>query len=325
MTGKGINANYITSGQLDTSLIRIMAGSFPSFRWDSVGLSAYEFELNEDNKTGKNFNYSKFVRFDQYGLYGINGYANFNPLIAENGLSGEDKIWDKAYFALTWKGFSLKNDDGSVKITSDNDIQVFAEDQERIRIGRFGDKTYGIRISDSQGAPVMLTKDDGTLWLENALYIGANSKTAENATVKIGYLEATRAKTDIHEVIHAGNDKQDFIVYEDGTMKATAGEFTGTIHATGGQIGNLTIGEIEESGYTVKIEAESGYIFKNSKDEETKILTAYLYKGSSLVEGTLEYQWYKNGTKLSEGTFQTYEVEAGDFEEVETYSCVITI
>ena len=52
MTGKGINANYITSGQLDTSLIRIMAGSFPSFRWDNVGLSAYEFELNEDSKSG---------------------------------------------------------------------------------------------------------------------------------------------------------------------------------------------------------------------------------------------------------------------------------
>jgi hypothetical protein len=64
MTGKGINANYITSGQLDTSLIRIMAGSFPSFRWDGAGLSAYEFELNEDGKTGKNFNFSKFVRFD---------------------------------------------------------------------------------------------------------------------------------------------------------------------------------------------------------------------------------------------------------------------
>lgn len=325
MTGKGINANYITSGQLDTSLIRIMAGNFPSFRWDSIGLSAYEFELNEDGKTGKNFNYSKFVRFDQYGLYGINGYANFNPLVTENGLSGEDKIWNKAHFALTWKGFSLKNNDSSVKITSDNDIQVFAKQQERIKIGRINNGSYGIRISDSQGAPVMLTKDDGTLWLENALYIGADSKTIEDATVKIGYLEATREETDVHEVVHAGNGSQEFIVYEDGKMKATGAEFTGTICATGGQIGNLTIGEIEESGYTVKIEAESGYIFKNSKDEETKILTAYLYKGSSLVEGILEYQWYKNGIKLSEGTSQTYEVEAGDFEEVETYSCVITI
>lgn len=313
ITGKGINANYITTGQLDTSLIRIMAGSFPSFRWDSVGLSAYEFELNEDGKTGKNFNYSKFVRFDQYGLYGINGCANFNPLITENGLSGEDKIWNKAYFALTWKGFSLKNDDGSVKITSDNDIQVFAGDQERIRIGRFGDKTYGIRISDSQGAPVMLTKDDGTLWLENALYIGADSKTAEDATVKIGYLEATRAETDIHEVIHAGNGGQEFIVYEDGKMKATGAEFTGTIHATGGTIGGLTINQLIESGYTVDIQSsEGGFAFRNGQG--TKVFSFKLYRGQEDITDLVErVTWFLNEEEYSSGfTVEVSGSEIGD-------------
>jgi hypothetical protein len=105
ISGKGINANYITTGQLDTSVVQILAGAFPSFRWDSVGLSAYEFELAEDKKSGKNFNYSKFIRFDQFGLYGIKGFANFNPLEETEGLSGEDKIWKYADFALTWKGF----------------------------------------------------------------------------------------------------------------------------------------------------------------------------------------------------------------------------
>jgi hypothetical protein len=55
-------------------------------------------------------------------LYGINGQAEFNPLISSDGVSGEDKIWRDANFALTWKGFMLKNDDGSVRITSDDDI-----------------------------------------------------------------------------------------------------------------------------------------------------------------------------------------------------------
>ena len=312
MTGKGINANYITSGQLDTSLIRIMAGSFPSFRWDGAGLSAYEFELNEDGKTGKNFNFSKFVRFDQYGLYGINGYANFNPLVEENGLSGEDKIWEKAYFALTWKGFSLKNDDGSVKITSNNDIQVLAGKQERIKIGRFGNDSYGIRISDSHGAPVMVTKDDGTLWLENALYIGADSKTAEEATVKIGYLEATRAETEIHEVIHAGNDEQDFIVYEDGTMKATAGEFTGTIHATGGTIGGLSIEELTKDGYTVDIQSDNeGFIFKNGQG--TKIFTFKLFKGQEEVTSQVK----KVSWILDEEEIKISEDQANFYVEIE--------
>ena len=319
MTGKGINANYITSGQLDTSLIRIMAGSFPSFRWDGVGLSAYEFELDEDGKTGKNFNYSKFVRFDQYGLYGINGYANFNPLITENGLNGEDKIWDNAYFALTWKGFSLKNDDGSVKITSNNDIQVFAKEQERIKIGRFGNGSYGIRISDSHGAPVMITKDDGTLWLENALYIGADSKTVEDATVKIGYLEATRAETNIHEVIHAGNDDLEFIVYEDGKMKATGAEFTGTIHATGGTIGGLTIDQLIEGGYTVDIQSnEGGFAFKNGQG--SKIFSFKLYRGQENVTALVDrVVWILNDQER--GSDFTVEIFGFEIENSAKLTC----
>jgi hypothetical protein len=68
-----------------------------------------------------------------------------------------------APFALTWKGFSLKNSDGSVKITSGEDIEVVDNsDVTRLKIGRLEtyveesntngagtEKTiYGIRISD---------------------------------------------------------------------------------------------------------------------------------------------------------------------------------
>jgi hypothetical protein len=55
-------------------------------------------------------------------LYGINGNSNFNPLESTDNKIGEDKIWDSAHFALTWKGFMLKNDNGSVRITSTDDI-----------------------------------------------------------------------------------------------------------------------------------------------------------------------------------------------------------
>jgi hypothetical protein len=41
ITGSGINASYITTGQLNTSMVNIMNGNFPSFRWDGNGLSAY--------------------------------------------------------------------------------------------------------------------------------------------------------------------------------------------------------------------------------------------------------------------------------------------
>ena len=40
-SGSGINATYITSGYLNTSVINVMNGSFPSFRWDGIGLNAF--------------------------------------------------------------------------------------------------------------------------------------------------------------------------------------------------------------------------------------------------------------------------------------------
>jgi hypothetical protein len=52
------------------------------------------------------------------------------------------------------------------------------------------------------------------LWLKNRLRIGTES----TSTVEIGYLEATQDGA--HEVIHAGNGDQEFIVYENGKMYA---------------------------------------------------------------------------------------------------------
>jgi hypothetical protein len=76
--------------------------------------------------------------------------------------------------------------------------------------------TYGIRISNADGAPVMETDNFGELWLKNRLRVG----TSDTSTVEIGYLDAVREKTDFHEVIHAGNGEKEFIVYEDGKMVA---------------------------------------------------------------------------------------------------------
>ena len=268
ITGSGINASYITTGQLNASMVNIMNGDFPSFRWDGNGLSAYQFLVNTQTLNPYGFNYAKFVRFDQYGIYGINGNEKFQANVPENGVYGEDKIWANAKYALTWKGFMLKNDDGSVRITSTDDIQVFNGEQERIKIGRIEDDVYGIRISNADGAPVMETDDEGELWLKNRLRIGTN----DTSTVEIGYLDAVRAETDIHEVIHAGNGEQEFIVYEDGKMVAQGAEFHGAIYATGGKIGNLTIGNVEdainnidsitEATRKLDISSKLGYNFK---------------------------------------------------------------
>ena len=318
ITGSGINANWLTTGKINTSNINIMNGDFPSFRWDENGISAFEFSINESTGKAYGFNTAKFVRYDQFGLYGINGNSNFNPLESTNNKIGEDKIWDSAHFALTWKGFMLKNDNGSVRITSTDDIQVLSDNKERIKIGRIGEDNYGIRISNRENT-VMETDSSGELWLKNRLRIG----TDDTSTVEIGYLNTVREDTGIHEIFHAGTGEKEFVVYEDGKMVAQGAEFHGKIYATGGTIGGLEIDSIMPS-YEVRIVADNGPSFRNG--EGKKILTAKLYRGSTLIEDQVTYQWYYETNPIQDATNNTLEVnwdENGD--SIQTYSCEITL
>ena len=297
VTGSGINATYITSGYLNTGIINIMNSGYPSFRWDGIGLNAFQFEIDQTTLKPYGFNMAKFVRFDQYGIYGINGQSEFDPNKSRSIREAEDKIWENANYALTWKGFMLKNEDGSVRITSDNDIQVLAGAQERIKIGRVNENVYGIRISNASGAPVMETDDTGELWLKNRLRVGTNN----TSTVEIGYLDDVHPKTNSHEVIHAGKGNQEFIVYEDGKMFAQGVEIHGDIFATGGKIGNLdvtSIGQIEQAAYKMEITSDVGTSIKNGT---TVVLTAHLYKGRDEIKPELlQYSWYDaNGSVVS--------------------------
>lgn len=317
ITGNGINANFLTAGQINTAQVNIMGGTSTSFRWDTNGISAYWFSSGSEGAYG--FNPSKYVRFDHYGIYGISGNANF---IA----ASEDDVWNNANYALTWKGFMLKNSDGSVRISSEDDIQVLSGSQERIKIGRI-ENTYGIKISNENGATVMKTDDRGELWLENRMRVGQN----QTSTVEIGYLENTRHGTEVHEVIRAGdsanqNDKP-FIVYEDGRIVANY------IEAKGGKIGGMDITSfenIDDLSYSVIITSNKGNQLANNSYIE---LTATLYKGVEVYQPNsgeiLEYQWFdKNRNPISEKTTNSKITIVTDFDGNDgylNYSCQITV
>ena len=162
----------------------------------------------------------------------------------------------------------------------------------------------------------METDNTGKLWLKKRLDI---SSTNGSYNVGIGYLTGTKTGTSIHEIINANNA---FYVYEDGSIKATSGEFTGTIHATGGTIGNMTIAEVEQSVYRAEIESNAGTVFKNGQGSKT--LTAKLYKGDDeVITGTFAYVWYLNGLQLSNTTKQIT-VTASSQNDLYVYSCEIT-
>lgn len=342
ITGKGINASYITSGQMNVEEVNILNGSFPSFRWDNTGLSAYEFTLNDDTGQVSAFNFSKFVRLDQYGLYGINGHSNFNSAEKDkDGLVGEAKIWKYSNFALTWKGFQIKSSHvqgGYVSITSDHDFQVInAKGNEQVKIGLLytngGDDgqtpIYGLQLRDHDQHLVMEHGSDGKMWIRNELKVGVDL-----SSVSIGYLEDTKAvsyrntidfsdKTneEIHQVINANNK---FMVYEDGSMKATDGEFTGVIYATGGKIGNMEIESFIDPGYEVSIEIEEGTGTVFDTDGESKTLVAYLYKnGQKVTEGIKGYQWSKNSQDIEGAIEQKLKIYEDDIPNSASFTCAI--
>lgn len=244
--GEGVATQYLTSGSINTNNIAIYDGAHASFRWDKYGINAYDATREMDEATNqevlKGIITNNFVRFDQYGVYGIKGTADdpYNPQkeITVDGktIVGEDKIWHDALFGMTWKGFFLKSkgtDNQQIEISTTNDICVTKDNIERIKIGRIDSRKettesgevshdiYGLRLKDNTGATTMETDDSGQLWLRDKLRI--------SNTVSIGVLETGK---DRYQVFNSNNN---FIVYNDGTVEATQGNFNGST------IGGFTI------------------------------------------------------------------------------------
>ena len=97
ITGKGINAKVITSGELNTEKVSIMSGGKPSFKWDKEGISAYA----PDEEHPDVLSSTKYTRFNSDGLVGKNG--------------------DFERFKLNWDGLTLKNANGELTLQSDAD------------------------------------------------------------------------------------------------------------------------------------------------------------------------------------------------------------
>jgi hypothetical protein len=77
LTPDGISASLIQAGTVNTGIINIMNATEPTFKWDSFGISAYDVDWTGGSPNGR-VDPSKFVRYDKYGLYGINSAATAN-------------------------------------------------------------------------------------------------------------------------------------------------------------------------------------------------------------------------------------------------------
>ena len=198
VSGRGISVENLFAGSINTDKITIGGADSPSFRWDSNGLSAFKKTGATSTDEEGVYDFSKFVRFDQYGIYGIdlansNGTSEFVPEDLED-------VEENAHFALTWHGFFIRNNyegGGRVEITSDNDFRVLNDPsnqgnlQEKIKIGalEWGDgitspdaagatvlpTLYGIRIKNDAGAEVMKTDDEGNITIIGTINANAGN------------------------------------------------------------------------------------------------------------------------------------------------------
>ena len=211
--GQGINIGTVYTGMLNTNSVVIGSEDNPSFRWDKSGISAYR----SNSETGI-YDLQTYVRYDEYGLYGVKEGGSFK---AKN----LDDVLDKAHFAVTWDGFFIKNSydgGGRVEITSDNDFRVLkTNDIEKVKIGALewedsnGQTTtdptegvgaptlYGIRIKNDAGAEVLKTGDDGNLTITGT--INANAGNFDGL-VTVGQDENDNSKP---YIIIDGRDSQD--------------------------------------------------------------------------------------------------------------------
>ena len=202
--GRGINIGTVYTGMLNTDQVVIGSDSNPSFRWDKSGISAYK--SNGQGGDDTIYDLKTYVRYDEYGLYGIKNDGSFKAQSLED-------VKDKAHFAVTWDGFFIKNSyegGGQVSITSDNDFQVLQSGgSEKIKIGALewldangqittnpnegvGAPTlYGIRIKNNAGDTVLRTGDDGNLEITgkitaNSGHIGGME--VDNQRLKMKYI-----------------------------------------------------------------------------------------------------------------------------------------
>ena len=153
--GDGISTNVLTAGRVNTSEVYIYDGNAPTFRWDAAGINAYTISNNA-------VDFNKFVRFDQYGIYGYNS----NQSLTINSISD---VKEKCSFGLLWDGFFLKSQgtDGLFEISTTNDLVIKQTSDnntiERIRIGRenTSSNNYGMWIKDTSGDTVFRSDSNG--------------------------------------------------------------------------------------------------------------------------------------------------------------------
>ena len=219
LTAKGINAQIITTGQLNTNNIQIMGGTEPHFRWDSYGITAYDFTLSEAGGAEliTNYDTSKGIRFDRFGIYGFDKTAGLDGAAWKPKTLTEIK--ERSIFSLTWDGLFLKLGNGGYNkiLTYNPSTHMYNEETILAKpimhsgttvLGFTDGRIYNDYIQDTQSEAYGLP-----------YYNGSEEAKANQIFTKV--LSITSG---------AGNEE--LAIYDDGTLIANKIKLVGAIEWT---------------------------------------------------------------------------------------------
>ena len=139
--GSGVATEALTAGRINTEEIFIGNSNSPYFRWDFMGINAYKWEEVEEAESGVSVYPSTYVRFDQFGLYGIDGYSD--TWAAKN----LDEVYAAARFGITWDKMFMKakvGTYGNLELTSEGKLAIQYLDKDIITIGALTHDSYSI-------------------------------------------------------------------------------------------------------------------------------------------------------------------------------------
>lgn len=157
INGQGINTHHLIAGQIDTSLIHLVANGSPIFRWDAQGISAFKYNgglYDPDGELSNEYDTTQYVRFTQFGIFGTSTGLELQTALddATNFDQQIEAIRNNSNFSLTWEGLYLKSQQGAVEIDPLDGMSVYDNvsgfDQAVL------DSYQKVYHFDSTGAPV---------------------------------------------------------------------------------------------------------------------------------------------------------------------------
>ena len=198
--GDGISTDLLTAGRINTSQVYIYDGTTPSFRWDSDGLTAYSY-------SGSTPNFGKFVRHDQYGIYGYNGSADFVP-------TSEQAIWNNtnSKFGLTWKGFFLRGSSGNQSLSISDDGNGIS-----FKLSGSNSNQSLLIQADSSGIAFKMTNKIGNNSLEISTDNDIVLQTGTIKRIQIGRLTPTSSSSEYGIWVRDASGNNIFNVSSSGT------------------------------------------------------------------------------------------------------------